>query len=115
MSMNGYISDLIEETPNNLLKGTGLSPASNNLFDINRKCKCLDLDTAAIYHHLTAKLLYLAERTRPDLLTAVSFLCTRVQATNLDDWKKLGWCLTYLKHSKHEKYTLVADASWVSM
>ena len=113
MSMDGYISDLLEEAPDELLKGTGSSPASNYLFNVNPKCERLNTETAAIYHHLTAKLLYLAKRTRPDLLTAVSFLCTRVQAPDRDDWKKLGCCLTYLQYTKGEKYTLAADGSWV--
>jgi hypothetical protein len=36
-----------------------------------------------------------------------------VQAPDEDDWKKLGRCLTYLKHNKDLKYTLSADGSWV--
>ena len=31
------------------------------------------------FHSLTAKLLYLSKRTRPDILVAVSFLTSRVQ------------------------------------
>jgi len=47
------------------------------------------------------------------LLTAVSFLCTRVQSPDFDDWKKLGRCLRYLRDSAHLKYTLSADGTWV--
>ena len=37
------------------------------------------------YHTVVAKLLYLAKRTRPDILTAVSILCGRVlNATEYD-------------------------------
>jgi hypothetical protein len=109
MSMTDYISELLNQAPDDLLKGTGSTPAGNYLFHVNPNCKLLDTETAAIYHHLTAKLLYLAKRTRPDLLTAVSFLCTCVQAPDEDNWKKLGRCLTYLEHNKDLKYTL----SWV--
>ena len=65
-----------------------------------------------MYHHLTTKLLYLAKRVRPDLQPAVSFLCTRVQSPDKDDWKKLGRCLTFLRDTKHEPLTLSADGSW---
>lgn len=40
-----------------------------------------------LFHHLTAKLLYLAKRTRPDLQAAVSFLTMRVLVPDVDDWK----------------------------
>jgi hypothetical protein len=113
MSMHDYISELLEETPDDLLKGVVSSPASNYLFNVNPACERLDTETAAILDHLTAKLLYLAKRTRPDLLPTVSFLCTRVQSPDKDDWKKLGRCLTYLQQAKDEVHTLAADGSWV--
>ena len=66
-----------------------------------------------MFHHLTAKLLYLSKRTRPDLLTAVAFLCTRVQSPDTDDWKKVGSCLQYLQDSAELKYTLSANGTWI--
>jgi hypothetical protein len=38
-----------------------------------------------IYHSLTVKLLYFSKRIRPDLLTVVSFLTTRVQKPTSED------------------------------
>jgi hypothetical protein len=88
MSMSDYIlSQLIEETPDELLKGSVTSAAGNHLFKTNPTSERLDSETSVLYHHLTAKLLYLAKRVRPDLQTAVSFLCTRVQSPDVDDWK----------------------------
>jgi hypothetical protein len=46
---------------------------------------------------VTAKLLYLAKRARPDILTMVCFLCTRVQEGTDEDRKKLYRVLGYLK------------------
>jgi hypothetical protein len=40
------------------------------------------------YHTITAKLLYLAKRARPDILTVVCFLCTRVTKPTAEDVKK---------------------------
>ena len=40
-------------------------------------------------HMLVAKALYLAMRGRPDILTVVSFLCTRVKFMTKEDKAKL--------------------------
>ena len=37
------------------------------------------------------------KRARPDLETAISFLCTRVGKSDVDDWKKLRRVIAYLK------------------
>jgi hypothetical protein len=43
-----------------------------------------------------AKLLYLSKRARPDILTVVTYLCTRVQNATIEDEKKLARVLGYL-------------------
>jgi len=60
---------------------------------------------------MTARqLLYLAKRTRPDILPTVSFLCTRVQQPDVDDWKKLGRCLRFIRGTKDDPLTLEAKS-----
>jgi len=49
---------------------------------------------------MTAKLLFLAPRARPDLLTAVSFFCTRVKQLTEEDWNKLSRTIRYLEKTK---------------
>jgi hypothetical protein len=48
-----------------------------------------------------AKLLFLSRRARPDIQTAVAFLCTRVKSVppDTDDYKKLARCMRYLRQS----------------
>ena len=41
------------------------------------------------FHHLTAQLVYLAKRVKPECLTAVAYLATRVTRCNVDDVDKL--------------------------
>jgi hypothetical protein len=53
----------IKETPAELMEGSSVTPAANHLFTVNPECVKLNDDDAAIYHHLTAKLLYLSKRT----------------------------------------------------
>ena len=53
-----------------------------------------------IFHSRTAKLLYLAKRVRPDILTAIAFLTTRTRAPTQDDYCKLERVLRYLNGTK---------------
>jgi hypothetical protein len=112
MTMHDYIDELIKEVPEDLLSGKASTPVSNFLFNVTPKCSKLDNKTSVMYHHLTAKLLYFSKRACPDILTAASFLCTRVQEPDQDDWKKLGRCLKHLSNTADLKYTLVVDDSW---
>jgi hypothetical protein len=61
------------------------------------------------FHTVVAKLLYLGKRTRPDILVAVSFLCTRVTvATDRDD-DKLSRVLKYLARTVDQQLKLWSD------
>ena len=76
--MNDYVENLIDEIPEEM-SGTAATPASNHLFSVNEKAEKISDENSEKYHHLTAKLLYLSKRARPDLQTAVAFLCKRVK------------------------------------
>ena len=47
-------------------------------------------------HRHVAKILYLAKRARPDCLTAVAFLATRVTKCTVDDLAKLDRLIKYV-------------------
>jgi hypothetical protein len=110
--MNDYVEVLIDEIPEEFT-GHAATPASNHLFQVNDKAEKLDDEKSEKFHHLTAKLLYLSKRARPDLQTAVAFLCKRVKQPDVDDWKKLGRCLRYLRGSKELYLTLEADGTGI--
>jgi hypothetical protein len=59
----------------------------------------LEKDEMMKFHSIVAKILYLAKRTRPDLLTTVQFLTKRVGVANTGDWKKLMRLGRYLNGS----------------
>jgi Reverse transcriptase (RNA-dependent DNA polymerase) len=106
-SMWDYVKNLLEECPDELLKaGTATTPAANQISNINPNAIKLDKEKAEIFHHLVAKLLYLSKRTRPDIQFPAAFLTTRVHEPDIDDWKKLGHCLCYLKGSMELDLTL---------
>jgi hypothetical protein len=47
---------------------------------VNKDAVLLGKDEATCFLTITAKLLYLAKRARPDIFTIISFLCTPVTA-----------------------------------
>ena len=82
VSMSGFIDYTISQYGTT---GESACPAGENLFII----KQLNAEQSVRFHTFVAKLLYLSKRTRPDLLTLVSFLTTRVQQPTEDDDHKL--------------------------
>lgn len=41
----------------------------------------------------------MAKRTRPDIVTTIAFLCTRVKGPDVHDWKKLMRVMKYLQRT----------------
>jgi hypothetical protein len=69
------------------------------LFDVRSTTKAT-VEESVWFHSMTAKVLYLAKRVRPECLTAVAFLSTRVNECDIDDIQKLKRLLGYLKGSR---------------
>jgi hypothetical protein len=77
-------------------------PVIRNVFQVNKDAMLLGKDEATYFHTVTAKLLYLAKRARPDILTIISFLCTRVTAPTVEDMSKLNHLLGYLHATRDQ-------------
>ena len=86
VTMEGYTDDVLEYAKTS---GVALTPAGNSLFDIESSTIPLGRAESEQFHSIVAKLLYLAKRTRPDILLPIAFLATRVQASTMTDWNKL--------------------------
>jgi hypothetical protein len=110
--MDDYVQDLLDEAPEDML-GTVATPAGEHLFTVTENPTYLDDPDAELFHHLTAKLLFLCKRARPDLQTAVAFLTTRVKRPDVDDYKKLGRVIKYLRGTPDLALTLEADNAHV--
>lgn len=104
--MTDYVEELVKEKPTEMDDRIANTPAASHLYQVNENAEPLTDDKAETFHHLVAKLLYLAKRSRPDTLTAVSFLCTRVKGPDVDDWKKLNRCLNYLESTRELYLTI---------
>ena len=61
------------------------SPARPNLRDVNEECDKLSGEKRDGFHSIVMKLLWIIKRARPDLETAIGFLCTRVDKSDEDD------------------------------
>jgi hypothetical protein len=93
ITMEGYIADLLRIYE---VRGIAATPATNELFVIDTTATKLSGADREDFHSCAAKLLYLAKRVRPDILTAVSFLTTRVNEATVQDRDKLNRVLRYL-------------------
>jgi Reverse transcriptase (RNA-dependent DNA polymerase) len=109
-SMLDYVKNMLDNLPEDML-GESNTPASNNLFEVNPDATKLDESTSEMYHHNTAKLLFLCKRARPDIQTAVSFLCTRVKGPDVDDYQKLKRVMRYLRGTQMMPLALEADST----
>jgi len=92
ITMEGYVKDLLNA---HQFKGKAKTPALPYLFE-TRESDLLDEKRREEFHTIVAKLLYLAKRARPDILTACAYLCTRVQEPTEFDWIKMERCVLYL-------------------
>jgi hypothetical protein len=108
IDMTDYADKVLEEAPR-YMDGTATTPADKNLFEVRDDIAALDTDDAAFFHAMVARLLFLCKRGRPNLQTAIAFLCTRVQAPTMDDQRKLSRVIKYLRKSSDLVLTLRAD------
>ena len=106
IKMDGYIEDIIKEYE---VSGTAPSLAGTDLFNVDINPETLSQLDVDKFHSRVAKLLYMAKRARPDLLTAVGFLATRVSNPTQEDWKKLERVLRYVNATRNMWLTLSAS------
>ena len=109
INMCKYLSSIIADFPEQIT-GVSATPAADHLFKVRGDGKKLSEEQADAFHHTVYQLLFAANRARRDIQTAVSFLTTRVQAPDEDDWGKLKRVLKYLNGTRYLKLILSADA-----
>ena len=97
ITMEGYIGELLKGCED--LKGTAPTPAKAELFQVNPESSdpLLDDKMREKFHSITAQLLYLCKRVRPDILTAVAFLTKRVTKPQQEDYNKLTRVIQYIR------------------
>ena len=113
LNMIDYIKTVLAEVPMEM-RGRARTPAANHLFTVNNGDPVpLDDERAKTFYRIVMQLQYLSQRARPDLRTAISFLCKRVTKSDEDDWKKLIRVVKYLDCTKSLMLTLEAGVDGV--
>jgi hypothetical protein len=104
------MQDMIEEImSDNGITGKARTPAADYLFNSSEKAVLLEEKDRKAFHSNVQQLLYVAKRTRPDILTVVSYLTTRVKEATDEDGKKLSRLLCYLNSTSDLKLHLSSD------
>jgi hypothetical protein len=111
-TMYDYLEDILAEAPDDM-DGKAVNPASDHLFKVNEECEKLNPETNDFFHRTVARLLFASKRARPDLQTAVAFLCTRVASSDDDDYKKLKKVIQYIRDTIHLPLVLGWDESGI--
>ena len=109
IDMEHYINIMIHDAPKDM-EGVSNMPAAVHLFKTNSEDpKLLDDKKKRIFVHLVMQGLYLSQRGRPEIRTAISFLCGRLHNPDEDDYKKLTRMMRYLHSTKYLILTLRAN------
>ena len=80
--MTGYVEDMMKESGT---IGGARTPTTEGLFDTRDDAVPASEEDRIRFHRLVAKGLYLGKRVRPDFMTALAFLATRVTRCTADD------------------------------
>ena len=96
MNMIGYTMDTVKYAG---VPGKARSPATEGLFELREDSKLVPESVRAWFHSVVAKLSYLAKRAKPECLTAVAYLATKVTACTNDDVGKLNRLLKYVAYT----------------
>jgi hypothetical protein len=102
IKMDDSIEKMLKDLPEEF-DGEAPTPGANHLFNADEK-------RAQFFHKYVAKALFTCKRARPDLQTAVAFLCERVKECQEDDCKKLKRMLQFIRATKGDYLTLSADS-----
>ena len=79
INMTKYLTKEIADFPEEII-GKAATPAGGHLFKVRDEGRKLNVEQVDAFHHTVYQLIFVANRARRDIQTAVSFLTTRVQA-----------------------------------
>jgi Reverse transcriptase (RNA-dependent DNA polymerase) len=97
VTMSGYVEEILRVSG---VVGTAKTPATDGLFEVRKDAVLVPEDIRAWFHKVVAMILYIAKRARPECLTAVAYLSTRVTRCDVDDVVKLQRLVRYMRGTK---------------
>jgi hypothetical protein len=103
-----FVQKIFDEMPENM-DGTATSPAADHLFKIIEGIELVGEATSKLLHATVAKLLFLCKRRRPDIQSAITFLCTWIQHPTRHNYNKLVRVIKYLRKTSNLVLRLSAE------
>jgi hypothetical protein len=103
ISQHGYIQDVLDRYN---VKGQSKTPSDNNLFAKESDEEICDQE---LFTSKVMSLLYLAKRTRPDILKEVSICTTRAKSPSVSDMKRIDRVLKYLNGTKFKELEFLVN------
>jgi hypothetical protein len=97
ITMDGYVEEMLASSG---VQGTARTPATDGLFETRDTALAVPQNVSVWFHRVVAQMLYLAKRVRPECLTAVAYLATRVTRCDGDDVEKLHRLIRYVRGTK---------------
>ena len=115
-SVTGQVAVTMKHTVDEIISDSKIAkmyatPAADNLFEVREGVPVADEASAKFFRSFVAKILYVAKRVKPECLTAVSFLSTRVNCCDTDDLTKLDRLLGYVLASRDRGIVLRVGGS----
>ena len=110
LDMRNYVKEIVELYPFNHNSNV-TCPWNGMLFESNMNKKELTQCDAETFHTFVMKCMFLAKRGRPDVLTGISYLATKVLEPCDEDLRKLSRIISYLQNTINIRLTLEADDS----
>ena len=109
VKMSNYVKSMLNDAPSSM-DGKAATPAAGHLFKVNEENpKLLDKARKELFVHLVMQGLYLSQQGRPDIRTAILFLCGWLTCPDKDDYKKLTRLIRYLQHTLYMCLVLGKD------
>ena len=108
VDMRHYIKELLKEYPYELNKNIEC-PWNGKLFENDNNMEQLTKEHAEAFHTFVMKCMFLAKRGRPDILTGIGYLSTKVLQLYEADLKKLSRIISYSKKTINMQLTLEAN------
>ena len=111
INMSDYVKTMLHDAPTSM-DGKAATPAAAHLFRVNTNDpKTLTKEKQEVFVHLVMQGLYLSQQGWPDIRTAISFLCSRLNCPDEDDYKKLTRLIRYLRNTLYLCLVLGKDTS----
>ena len=112
ITMRGYTDEVVSTSG---VHGTARTPATDGLFETREGAEPVAEAARVWFHKTVAMILYLAKRTKPGCLTAVSYLATKVNKCTVDDVYKLQRLMRYIGATREKGMVLMPGAAGITV